>query len=94
MDDFKFDALGLDDSFESSVVAADVELELLFKLWAAGAPYCTGFIPLSLLLRTQARINKRRRPRQYINAEKNVRSLLTEREKFLPHWEKETRTSR
>lgn len=64
MDDFKFDAFGLNDSFERSVVAADVELELLLKLWAAGAPYCAGLVPLSLLLHTQARINECSHTRQ------------------------------
>lgn len=52
MEDFKFDAFGLDDSFEASVAAVDIEFELLFKLWAAGVLYCAGFIPLSLLLHT------------------------------------------
>ena len=53
MDDFKLDAFGLDDSFEASVGAVDVEFELLFKLWTAGVLHCAGFVPLSLLLHTQ-----------------------------------------
>lgn len=52
MDDFKFDAFGLDDAFEASVVAVNVELKLFFKLRAVGVLYCAGFVPLGLLLHT------------------------------------------
>lgn len=54
MEDFKLDTFGLDDAFEGTVVAVDVELELLFKLRVTGAFHRVGFVPLSLLLRTQA----------------------------------------
>lgn len=52
VDDFKLDAFGLDDPFESSVITADVEFELLFKLWAARVLDCARFVPLGLLLHT------------------------------------------
>lgn len=68
VDYFKFDAFGLDDSFEAAVAAVDVEFELLFKLWTASALYCTGFVPLSILLHT------RRRVHQYIDGEKYLQS--------------------
>lgn len=74
MDDFKFDAFGLDDSFEGSVAAVDVEFELLFKLWTAGALYCASFVPLSLLLHTYTHINECTNTRQYINSEKYPQS--------------------
>lgn len=53
MDDFKFDAFRLDDAFEASVVAVNIEFKLFFKLWTAGVLYCAGFVPLGLLLHTQ-----------------------------------------
>lgn len=61
VDDFKFETFGLDDAPEATVVAVDVELELLFKLRTAGAFYCAGFVSLSLLLHTdmQTRMHQR-----------------------------------
>lgn len=58
MDDFKFDAFRLDDTFEASVVAVNIEFELFFKLWTVGVLYCTGFVPLGLLLHTQMNASK------------------------------------
>lgn len=58
MDDFKFDAFRLDDTFEASVVAVNIEFELFFKLWAVGVLYCAGFVPLGLLLHTQTNASK------------------------------------
>lgn len=52
VDDFKLDAFGLDDSFESSVGAVDVEFESLFKLWTVGVLHRARLVPLSLLLHT------------------------------------------
>ena len=56
MDDFKLDAFGLDDSFEASVGTADVEFELIFKLWAVGVLHCAGLVPLGLLLHAHTHI--------------------------------------
>lgn len=52
MDDLKFDAFRLDDAFEASVVAVNIEFKLFFKLWIVGVLYCAGFVPLGLLLHT------------------------------------------
>lgn len=52
MDDFKLDAFGLNNPFESSVGSVNVESELLLKLWAAGVLHCAGFVPLGVLLHT------------------------------------------
>lgn len=49
--DFKLDAFG-QDSFAASVSAVDAELELLFKLWAAGVFNRVGFVSLGFLLNT------------------------------------------
>lgn len=58
MDDFKFDAFRLDDTFEASVVAVNAEFELFFKLRAVGVLDCAGFVPLRLLLHTQMNASK------------------------------------
>lgn len=91
MDDFKFDAFGLDDAFEASVVAVNVEFELFFKLWAVGVLHCAGFVPLGLLLHTYThthtqndRIKTQRRCRQILHGPPRIGS---------PCWGKESRTS-
>lgn len=50
VDNLELDAFGLDDSFEGSVGAVDVEFESLFKLGVVGALYSARFVPLSILL--------------------------------------------
>lgn len=52
VDNLKFDAFGLDNSFKASMWAVDVEFKLLFKLWAVGALHCAGFVSLSVFLQT------------------------------------------
>lgn len=87
MDDFKFDAFGLDDAFEASVVAVNIEFKLFFKLWTVAVLYCAGFVPLGLLLHTQTNASK-----HSTNPDHSPHTL--HRAKALPRWGKETRTSR
>lgn len=57
VDDFKLDTFGLDNAFEGTVVAVDVELELLLELRVTGAFHRVSFVPLSLLLCRQAPVS-------------------------------------
>lgn len=61
MDDFKLDAFGLDDAFEASVVAVNIEFKLFLKLWTVAVLDCAGFVPLGLLLHTQMNASKPQR---------------------------------
>lgn len=54
MDDFKLDAFGLNNPFESSVGSVNVESELLFELRTAAVLHRAGFVPLGVLLHTSA----------------------------------------
>lgn len=58
VDDFKFDAFRLDDAFEASVVAVNIEFKLFFKLWTVAVLYCASFVPLGLLLHNQTNASK------------------------------------
>lgn len=81
MDDFKLDALWLDDPFKTPVCSVNAEFELLFKLWTVGVLHCAGFVPLRLLLHKHRAI------------EQSYTTINTSKDRFLPHWGKGTQTS-
>lgn len=74
MDDFEFDSFGLNNALKTSVVAVDVEFELLFKVWTVCPLYCVGFVSLSLFLHTQ-KINSLKQHQHKMNKSGTVSTL-------------------
>lgn len=88
VDDFKLDAFGLNNPFESSVGSVNVESELLFELRTAAVLHRAGFVPLGVLLHTNVPFST--------DACSQHRLKTTSREKdgASPSWEREIRILR